>query len=234
MLKKLSLTISVLAAMACVANANIIYNFTMPGGFYWAGMTSPGFLGVGGSATIQFNLAPDGVPDDVLPGGGFQQLGASLDINLGTWTITEGGTPVDNPAAFRPSANIDDFGWFNLGEYNALTPFDAFGDDSNDGFVTGPAVVYGQVFQSDTIAATDYYYRGELDVAVTQDPTDPLAPPAPTYNLVRIGSTESLGLDEGQIDSPTFSGQVVPEPGTWALFAMGILTLAGVKFRSRK
>jgi hypothetical protein len=239
-MKKLILTMALLVTLVSGANAELFFNFSIPGGFYWSFNSGNGFLADSGpSFTVQLNLAPSGVGtiDNATVGGGHD------GDNITLWSMTyTSGQPLDAPHPGRGAGNtLDDLGWFELNEFTGTSPITL--GTTFDAAVTAGSdpMVYGRIFQDSSIGVGDYYYDGPLEVvSIFNTSTSPF-PLFPSYSLGRSGTDaqgEDLSFGNGMIDSYAngagFGGQVVPEPGTWALFAMGILTLAGAKLRSRK
>lgn len=235
-MKKLVMVAATVALFSFQANAQSYdITFTYGGGYYSleAGNINlslgygHGFLGpgTGNSARFDFWLAPDGerdgfggtAPDDDGGGGASDsvtEFGVSggNDIFLGSFIFTEDG--VDD---YQGGTGID-FDSFATGANPAVGQF--------TGALNPGTIAYARVFETATPVAGSWYYVGQNELL--RDVNVGGTPP----NTVSIGRSFGLfGLDP--IDGTPFSFQVVPEPGTWALLAFGLVTLVGTRHRKK-
>jgi len=230
-MKKLMTVAATVVLFSFVAHADYDVTFSHTGS-YWSFESTPpdldpglafghGFLtpGSGNGARFDFWIAPDGIIDGPGSGGGAQEsdpnfaVGGGNDFLLGSLIVNEDGT---DQWQMGGGLDVDSFAFTgNLMQFTGL------------GVADGTAGVYGRVFQDDNPAAGDWYYVGALE---TLRDTGVLGTPPNAAAIGRAGGI--AGLD--QLDATPFSFQVVPEPGTWALFALGILTLAGANLKRKK
>lgn len=110
-----------------------------------------------------------------------------------------------------------EYGWFD----NAPI-FNDNGGRPNGGYI------YARVFESLTPQVGDWYYAGPVEIAINKAPTaEP--PDAP-----QVYAANRDGVNGDPING-AFGAQVVPvpEPGTIALFALGVATLAASRRRRK-
>jgi len=119
------------------------------------------------------------------------------DVFLASFVFTENGVPGD----------FDDYAyWSSPQNYNDS------GSNPDGGYI------YGRIFQDNSIGVGDWYYDGVIVAATDWDPTkEPLDPPQ-AYEFNR-------DLVNGDYIDGTYGGEVVPEPTTWALFALGAVVV---------
>ena len=209
MVRKIFVGLCVSIAMIASAQANVYVAWTASGGFY--GPSDPvdggsdGLLGEGtGNSTIaQLIWSVDAVAD--VADYSTANYVTGDDVWLATFTITEDGVGggFDSWAMFAPQT-FDDGGAQVAGGY-----------------------IYARIFQDDSVDLNDWYYDGAVVAASDLDPVGPPADTPQSYDMNR--GAHAFGTDE--IDDSTWGGQVVPEPTTWALFALGAVV---VGLRRRK
>ena len=124
------------------------------------------------------------------------------DVLLDSYILTEDSTP----------GNFDDYAYWSAHNYNDS------GTNPDGGYI------YGRIFQDNSVEKDDWYYDGVIVAATDWDPLKEPLDPAQGYEFSR-SMTGHENIDG------TFGGQVVPEPTTWALFALGAVV---VGLRRRK
>lgn len=211
MIKVIKIMFGVLM-FASVANANVFVNWFSSGGFVWDSTPTVGFLGdgTGNSALAQLIWSSDNVIDAVDIGDANYVSGN--DTLLTSVVITEDGV----------AGNFDEY---SVQTYNP--GFDDGGVQPNGGFI------YARLFQDNSVGVGDWYYNGSILAASDLNPAAVPAPTAQPYDMTQPGEYSHLGADMNAIDG-AFSFQVVPEPGTMGLLALGLVTLGGAARRRRK
>ncbi len=208
-MKKLSIAVLMLVACAKVVVADVYVSWQAVGGFYWNATPSVGILGSGtGNSTLaQLIWSSDNVAGSANAGTTHYVTGN--DVWLADLLITEDGINNDG-------TTFDSYAWF---------PSEATTDS---GVNPSSGYVYARIFQDNSVDGNDWYYTGNVIAASNLDSSNPLVTPQP-YQLNRGG------INGDAIDDATFGAQVVPvpEPGTMAMFALGIATLAASRRRRK-
>lgn len=200
--------ITVLTASA--ASANVYVAWKASGGFFFNATPSVGILGdgTGNSTLAQLIWSTDNVRDAADLTTANYVTGD--DVWLADFTITEDGVANDG-------STFDSYAWFGSQTFNDG------GAQSSGGYI------YARVFQDNSIDDGDWYYAGDIVLA---DDLDPVGPPADTPQVYEINAS---GVAGDAIDASSgYSFQVVPEPGTMGLLALGLVTLGGAARRRRK
>lgn len=207
-MKKALLVVGIMA-VASVASANVYVNWFSSGGFVWQGTPTAGFLGdgTGNSALLQLIWSLDSNIDDASSVTMHNVTGD--DEWLADFILTEDGI----------SGNFD--------EYSVKTYNSSFNDGGSQ---PAGGYIYARVFQDNNIEANDWYYRGPIVLASNLNPAAIPAPSAQPYDMTQSGDLSYLGVDMNAIDG-IYGAQVVPEPGTMALFALGVATLVASRRR---
>jgi hypothetical protein len=91
--------------------------------------------------------------------------------------------------------------------------------------------IYARIFQTSTPSANDIYYASPIVAALGYYWDGSGATPLPNVFNMNDGSTN---LSAPPYDVALSSFQVVPEPGTIGLLAMGVMTLGGAAYKRRK
>lgn len=206
-MKKLGLMAVIIGIAMVSANADVVVNWQASGGFTWASAGDPaaeGILGegTGNSCLLQLIWSADATADAAVDTGDYV---SGDDVLLASFVFTEDGA----------GGGIDSWAFFGFGTSGT---FNDAGANPDGGYI------YGRIFQDDSVDFDDWYYTGVVDAAV--DKTVPPGTPQ-EYDINR----GSLSFGDDAIDDGTFGGQVVPEPTTWALFALGAVV---VGLRRRK
>ena len=223
MIKKTLTAAALAGCVAFSAQANLLLDVDAGEGFF-LGATDPGvgFLGVdtGNMALIQLWYAADGTID----GGG-----AGANAGVGAATAVAGGNDIwlmdwvfSEASGSAGDADFHSYAFFDTGSFPTPggAPPTSY-DDLGANTVTAGGVVYGRIFQDEAPTAGDWYFVS--DPLAANDLTPGLNPPQVLH--LNIDSNGSLGDSLDQTAGHSF--QVVPEPGTIALFGLGILTLLG-------
>jgi len=209
-----------MAVLMCVgvAQADIYCNWFASWGFYAAGGGATGLLGPDGSGNVtlaQLIASVDGVADDATPGGGV----SGDDILLASFVVIEDG--VDNtPDTYDYWASFDAPDYWDAG---------AHADGLN---------IYGRIFEEYDITQPnsgidqgDFYFVGSVVAANNLSGTPPPTPQ--DYNINDAGDRIDEGWTaSGEMNDGLLGEQVVPEPATIGLFALGA-ALIGLRRRRR-
>ena len=141
-------------------------------------------------------------------------------LNAGTDAAVVGGNYVSGDDVwltdFLITEGVDTSEW---GDFGA-------GIFTDGGSQPAGGFVYARIFESDNIVLGTRYYVGPVISANDLDSSDPLVVPQP-YQMNR-------DLTDGDAIDGAFGFQVVPEPGTIAMLALGIMTLGGAAHKRRK
>ncbi len=187
------------------ANADVYTTWQGAAGFYFSADPNAGFLGAGNSALAQLIWRPDNA-------GAY----AGTDIaNVNNPNFVSGGDVFLTDFLLTEGVNTSEWGDFHGGGF------------TDGGVQPDGGFIYARIFESDDIQVGTRYYVGPVVAAANLDSSDPLVTPQ-SYQMNR-----DLVLGNA-IDDPSFGFQVVPEPGTIALLALGIATLGGAAHKKRK
>lgn len=210
-MKRTLLIVAVAAGLCLNAQANVYVAWQAGAGFYYASDPGVGILGsgTGNSCLYQLIWSSDAAADPADYSTTHYVTGN--DVWLNDFTVTEDG--IDNDGT-----EFDSYAWFLASEAGT---YDDGGVNSNGGYI------YARVFQDTTVDPNDWYYVGAVEAADNLDPNAAQPPSPQTYDINR----DLLNGDP--IDDAIYGAQVVPEPGTMALFALGLLTLAGRRLRRK-
>ncbi len=206
MKKAYVLTLVASLLLVNVASAQIFVDWVAGSGFYWSATDDP-LMGAGGSVLAQLIWTPDqtyGAADF-----NDENLASGNDVWLQDFVVNE---------ADRTDG---EWGWFgNNPDYD-----DPGGP--TDGYI------YARIFESLTPQVGDWYYVGDFTANLNRDSSASPPQPPQSYNMNRDTAGHGLG---DPIDDPLsgFNFQVVPEPGTIGLLALGMMTLGGAAHKKRK
>lgn len=201
-----------LFTLCSLANANVYVLWGAPNGFYSSGggLTSLFGIGSGESALAQLLWRPNNSGSVLGTGGavfGATDYVSGGDVLLASYTLTEG-------------VNCNEWGEFTA------PLFDDGGARPLGGYV------YARIFENNTPQVDDWYYVGPVIAASNLNPPPGGSDsPQSYYSQMNRDATDGFGdaIDGG------FGAQVqpVPEPGTMALFALGVATLAASRRRRK-
>jgi len=177
-----------------------------------AAMAHPISLNITGG----FGLWTDTFGGNLLPAGAYYQVWWSSDqaylaepsVNESVATLSTGqNTSGDYVLASGSTPNLG--GWGSPQSLGQLTDANVGGSTISDGYI------YMFVYQDGTPQAGDSYVRTSIYGNAWGDPTAPQPPPP---DSIPASSTTEDGVFGTYF--------VVPEPGTLALFGIGMLTIA--------
>ncbi len=216
-----SILIAFVLLAASAANAFVHIQWESRGGYYFAVDDEVGILGPvgsGKSALAQLIWTPDEATSVATEG--YWGLLTGSERLLASLIITETGS------------DFTDYAWwvdeiFTGNQYLTSSGAEAL----PGGYQTG--YVYARIFETDAPVAGTRYYEGPL---VNVSPTYYWSgtPPQPTpvkYDLNR--GQGAFGSDPIDGNEDWHRIVAVPEPGTMALFAFGVMTLAAAQRRRR-
>jgi hypothetical protein len=209
--KLIVMALAALVVCATAAQADVYAYWHASGGFYKADGTTPLLTGQtsGLSTLAQLIWSLNNIADSAAPGGAV----TGDDVLLANFTVTEDG--INNPAT------LDDYAVFDA------PIFHDFGARPDGGYI------YARIFQDPTVDAGDWYYVSDVVAASDLNPSD-VPPPSP-QNL-ELNGDPVFGNDINENWTGSNDGhdgeQVVPEPGTIGLFALGA-ALIGLRRRRK-
>jgi len=217
-MKKLSVIAFLLLFSSSYTFGNVFVTWFADGGFYYDPDPDDfllGPIGSGSSALAQLIWRPNNSGPQTLDGEGTGVDEANAftdnyltgdDVLLDSFILTEG-------------SNVNAWASFTAGQVNDG------GSNPSDGYI------YARIFETDTVTVGTRYYVGEVVLAEDLDPNPPSGTPdlPQSYNLNR-----GIGPEGDDPINAAFSFEVVPEPGTLALLALGVATLGGAAAKKRK
>ena len=207
MKKTLLIVVASVAVTAGAAYGALWADVVASAGFYLDASGDPVLVeGSTDSALVQLIWSPN-VTADAVDLGDANLVGGD-DVWLATYTYTEDGNP----------NNFDGYIFWSAGFFPTHEGPDIGTPPDDLGFV------YARVFENDTPALDTWYYTSET-VAALSNPGDGTVPAQP----VELNRNFEVG---DAIDAGPYAAQVVPEPGTFALFGIGALVV-GLRRRKR-
>jgi len=189
---------------SATAHASVYVFWQANGGFYY--QNGDPLLQPGESALAQLIWSADNIANSAMSGAANYVSGN--DVWLANYTITYAGNT-------------------EWGTFSTLT---------SSSSVSG-GYIYARVFTTLTPDVGDWYYVGRVETALEKDINEVPTPSPQTYVVNRdwdpVGG-DGAGLGD-IVDFGPYAFQVVPvpEPGTIALFALGVATLAASRRRRK-
>jgi hypothetical protein len=200
-MRKFVVLLFLMMALAVRSDAYCFVSWSMGYGLYWTVDPMTGFLGAdnsGNQALAQLIWSSDNVADPV---------------NLGDTHYVSGNDQWLADYALVADGDLyDGWGMFAAPNYDDNTPA---------GHANG--YVYVRVFQDATPAASEYYYVGPVDSNQNKNSTATPTPDTAQPYQVNYNTTSGDAVDGVHASTIT----AVPEPGTLALFGLGMLALGG-------
>lgn len=212
-MRKVGLLVCCLVILGCAtAQAYIYTDWAASAGFY---LESGSFTGIlapqtsGNSTLAQLIWSADNVADTTADFNNANYMSGEGDVWLADFTVSEDG--IDNAGTY------DDWAIFNAGRY--------------DGGVSSPdsGYIYARIFEDDSLDEGDLFLIGGLDEVVDYDPDAEPVQSAQDYQM-----NEDLGNGDEFLDvtgtADSSMGEVVPEPASLSLLALGAVVM-GIRRR---
>lgn len=205
-MRRLSFALTVVFALALgvtTAQANVYVNWLSSAGFYFES-TAGGVLAPeesGNSTIVQLIWSSDNVADSTADVNDANYMSGEGDVFLTQTPVSENGV--------TDAAVYDEWAVFAGGIY------DDGGAQSSGGYI------YGRIFEDDTPASGELFYVGEIEAADDLNPDGTPGDSPQTYDMNRDATNGDQFSNTTGTSDPNM-GEVVPEPATLSLFALGV------------